>query len=219
MAGDFDGDGLADPIIHTEGGDLCLALSRNGYQHAIHNFNTRGYYPFIGDFDGDGKPDIAYLNDLGELKIQFSRNGYGVEGPFHIGMYGIPFSADFDGDGLGDIGVQKENGDLFILFSRNGYSVGGPYNLNNEGMHPIAGRIERGGDLAFMDSNGNWKLNLSPNYNSSGPFPLGIKGTPLLGDFDGDGKADPTVLDKNGMLHIWFSGSGYNYGGPYNLGF
>ncbi len=41
-------------------------------------------------------------------------------------------------------------------------------------------------------------------------------------DFDGDGKADPAVMNRAnnwdfGDWHIWFSGSGYQLGGPYEL--
>lgn len=38
------------------------------------------------------------------------------------------------------------------------------------------------------------------------------------GDFDGDGQAEPTVIDSCGNWHIWASGSGYSRLGPYALG-
>ncbi|MCG2658971.1 MAG: hypothetical protein L6437_01835 [Kiritimatiellae bacterium] len=37
------------------------------------------------------------------------------------------------------------------------------------------------------------------------------------GDFDGDRKADPVVVDSSGNWYIGFSASGYVRGGPYAL--
>ncbi len=39
-----------------------------------------------------------------------------------------------------------------------------------------------------------------------------------LDDFDGDGLADPAVMDASGNWYLWFSGSSYARGGPYALG-
>lgn len=42
-------------------------------------------------------------------------------------------------------------------------------------------------------------------------------GSPLLGDIEGDGKADPIVVDSSENWCVWFSGTGYQRGGPYAL--
>ncbi|MCG2659356.1 MAG: FG-GAP-like repeat-containing protein [Kiritimatiellae bacterium] len=39
-----------------------------------------------------------------------------------------------------------------------------------------------------------------------------------ISDYDGDGKADPVVVDSSGNWTIWFSTMGYQKGGPYALG-
>ncbi|MBU4199663.1 MAG: hypothetical protein L6455_06575 [Kiritimatiellae bacterium] len=37
-----------------------------------------------------------------------------------------------------------------------------------------------------------------------------IKDKPAAGDFDGDGKADPGMVDANGNWYVWLSASGYS---------
>jgi hypothetical protein len=60
-----------------------------------------------------------------------------------------------------------------------------------------------------MDSSGSWYLWLSSEgYQRNGPYALGVCGTPLLADFDGDHKSDPAVY-SSGSWNFWLSGNGY----------
>lgn len=59
---------------------------------------------------------------------------------------------------------------------------------------------------AAMVSNGTWHVWLSSTgFAHSGPHDLGLSGTPLLGDMDGDGLADPVVMDSAGTWYVWAS--------------
>ncbi len=55
-------------------------------------------------------------------------------------------------------------------------------------------------------------------YQRNGPYDLGVKGTPLLADFDGDSLADLAVVTGAGQWHLWCSAAGYGESGPYDLG-
>ena len=41
---------------------------------------------------------------------------------------------------------------------------------------------------------------------------------PLSADFDGDGRADPVMVDTSGGWYFWLSSSWYIRAGPYNFG-
>lgn len=63
-------------------------------------------------------------------------------------------------------------------------------------------------------TNGLWRVALSgQGYQSGALSDFGSPGLiPVPGDYDGDGKTDPTVYDPGaGVWHILLSGSGYQY--------
>ena len=98
LGGDFDGDGLADPVVHTEKGELKAFLSSRGYGKLEYDFQTRGNYPAIGDIDGDGMADLAYLDDFGKWKVQLSGDNYQMIDSYNSGIKGTPLVGDFDRD-------------------------------------------------------------------------------------------------------------------------
>lgn len=74
-------------------------------------------------------------------------------------------------------------------------------------------------DPAMVTANGNWYFRFSgQGYAQSGPYPLGVSGAPVTGDFDSDGKDDPAMVDSAGNWYLWLSGQSYAPGGPYPLG-
>lgn len=66
---------------------------------------------------------------------------------------------------------------------------------------------------------GVWYLWLSAQgYRCNGPYDLGVNGTPLVADFDGDGLADLATVTGNGQWYLWCSAAGYESSGPCDLG-
>jgi len=94
--------------------------------------------------------------------------------------------------------------------------VGTSEGLYGQGLNTQAPRGDPG-----MVVLGNWYFWLAAmGYQMSGPFNFGVSAMPVAADFDGDGKADPTMVSASGGLwYIWFSGTGYQLsGGPWNFG-
>lgn len=60
-------------------------------------------------------------------------------------------------------------------------------------------------------SNGTWHVHLSStNFAHHSSHNLSVyAGNPLLGDMDGDNKADAVVVDNDGTWHVWGSSQGY----------
>lgn len=165
-----------------------------------------------------------------------------------IGNSWTPLIGDFNGDGIDDIVVwNSEGGNWQVALSTGNQFIpsAGPGNyiwLDNWAVGsdwvPLVGDFNGDGkdDIAVYNYvNGGWQVALS---NGSEFIPSAGKGdylwlsswgvgkvwTPLIGDFDGDGKSDILVVDKvNGIWQIAYSdGSQFipseNVFGPWDAG-
>lgn len=71
----------------------------------------------------------------------------------------------------------------------------------------------------WMMSNGTWTVWLSSmGFRQIPSFSLGADGQPVAADFDGDGLADPSLMDTTGMWWLWPSSRMYALDGGYALG-
>lgn len=119
-AGDFDGDGFADPSVFRPSAATFFILNSGSNTVNIASFGANGDVPISGDFDGDQRADIAiYRPSAGEWWINRSSNGTTVAAQF--GQTGDkPTPGDFDKDGKTDIAFWRpSNGNYFILRSSN----------------------------------------------------------------------------------------------------
>lgn len=119
-AGDFDGDGFADPSVFRPSAATFFILNSGSNTVNIASFGANGDVPISGDFDGDQRADIAiYRPSAGEWWINRSSNGTTVAVQF--GQTGDkPTPGDFDKDGKTDIAFWRpSNGNYFILRSSN----------------------------------------------------------------------------------------------------
>jgi hypothetical protein len=119
----------------------------------------------------------------------------------------VPIIADFDADGKADIGFYR-NGLWGVLKSSQGYSTQSPqfFSWGGAELQPIIGDFDGDGkaDIGYIVPPGNGQsatyaiLRSSTGYSFAAGQPLfvpagfpSIGDTPVVGDFDGDGKADP----------------------------
>lgn len=224
VAGDFDGDGRADPVAIDASGNWYIWFSAYGYNrtgpYALGNASAT---PLAADFDGDSKADPAGMDGSGNWIIWMSGGSYSPVGPYPLSGSGTtPVAADFDGDGRADPAAVDSSGNWTIWMSSGSYAPSGPYAWGASGTTPLAADFDgdRRADPAAVDSSSNWIIRMSgSSYAPAGPYTLyaGSGTTPVAADFDGDGRADPAAANQSGNWTIWMSSAGYAPQGPYAL--
>ena len=241
ICADFDGDGKADIgyIVPPGGGQSAtysILLSSRGYSFAAGQplfvpagFPSLGDIPVVGDFDGDGKGDPGiWRASQGVWILPTSSSSYTNHIFAQWGQLGdIPVAADFDHDGKADIGFYRD-GLWGILRSSHAYSTGSPlfFSWGGAGLQPIIGDFDGDGksDIGYMvppssGQSGAYAILLSSENYGFGPgqplfvsagFPS-LGDTQVIGDFDGDGKADPGIWrESQGVWIIPLSSASYS---------
>ncbi|PYJ98289.1 MAG: hypothetical protein DME23_12535 [Verrucomicrobia bacterium] len=226
VVGDFTGDGEPDLAVANGGsytygffsGGSVSVLSGKGdgtFKAPVrYDAGTRTYSLVAGDFDGDGRSDLAVVNSewRGTVSVLLAKS----DGTFHAPVKysvlmepGFVATGDFNGDGKPDLAVPNWlDGNVSVLLG------------NGDGTFPAA--VNYGvllpRSIAAGDINGDGKPDLAVAH--SAPYPdnttisvfLGqgdgtfktavnsrADGNPVfvaIGDFNGDGKADLTVVSE-----------------------
>ncbi|MFI5175538.1 MAG: FG-GAP-like repeat-containing protein, partial [Terriglobia bacterium] len=236
LVADFDGDKKADIayMVAPSGGQsatYAILKSTTGYNYGQAQYVPAGWpslgdTPVVGDFDGDGKADPGiWRASTGVWIIPLSLGNYNTYVFSQWGQQGdTPVVADFDGDGKDDIGFYR-NGLWGILLSTKGYDTAQAkwFSWGGAGMQPIVADFDgdKKADIAYMVAPAGGQsaayaiLKSTTGYNfAQAQFvPAGwpsLGDTPVVGDFDKDGKADPGIWRAStGAWIIPLSSGGY----------
>jgi hypothetical protein len=205
LTGDFNGDGWTDIALTgpSSWGSLPVAFATGAGTFNVTNFglsnfpswaSTPGAIKITGDFNGDGLTDIALTgpSSWGSLPVAFS-NGNGTFNVTNVGLANFPAWAATPGAVklVGDF-----NGD-----GRADIALTGP---SSWGSLPVA---FSNGDGSFTVTN----IGLA-NFPAWAATPGAVK---LVGDFNGDGRADIALTGPSGWttLPVAFS----NGDGSFNV--
>jgi hypothetical protein len=230
---DLNGDGKTDLVVGNATANNISVLLGNGdgtFQPAV-NY-AAGTYSIsiaVGDFNGDGKPDVAVANS-NNVSILFG-NGDGTLRPavnYAAGASPNWISvSDFNGDGKADLAVVDSGSNSVGILLGNGDGTFQPLASFSAGATPLS--------LAVADFNGDGKPDLAvanSGFMTNGQFGSGSisillgngdgtfraavsysapvnPGVVVVGDLNGDGKADLAVSNVGGGADLaLFMGNG-----------
>jgi serine protease len=227
VAGDFDGDGKADPALFEEAsGKWQVKLSASAYASAtLDGFGAAGYLPICGDYDGDRKTDPTLFDAAtGTLYARLSASGYAEASATFSGYGYCLVSADYDGGGQADLALYQEASASWIVLLTESLTLAGLV-FGEEGCRPVAGDFDgdRKADPAlYQEASGEWFVELSAGgYGLAGTVFGGPGQQPVPGDYDGDNRTDLMLYEPaSGKWQVKLSASGYaiaaleGFGGP-----
>ncbi len=222
---DYDGDGKTDfAVVRQDKVTSAMTWfikTATGAESSI-AFGLLGDVPVAADYDGDGSADVAvYRANEGAWYIQDS-NGATERRAFGLPA-DIPSPADIDNDGSADLVVYRPSAARFFLsLSSNPNAVTESVvgavgaRVANDSRVATTDRVapadmngDRSSDLLLVRTGASSRLqfftasvNGTPQTNSFIEF--GEEGNAVVfGDYDGDGKTDPSVASIAGDFLVW----------------
>jgi hypothetical protein len=202
-SGDVNGDGKDDIVMAAQNNDGTFSFHVfNGaatwagrwYTSGPFNLGPVGDRLVVGDFSGDGKADPALVYDDGDASMRIMRwtsTGSAFAGP--ATYTSGPFHLSAVGGRIASGDVNGDGKDDIVMAAQ-----------NNDGTF----------SFHVFNSAATW----AGKWYTSGPFNLGPVGDRLVvGDFNGDGKADVALIYDDGdasMRIMRWTSTGSAFAGP-----
>ncbi len=227
VRGDYDGDGTAEPAVYLEAtGEWATNGARGTVPFPappdIDTEPTTSVYPVPADYDGDGDTDPAFYRDAdatwhieGRSPVTHGRPTtttptFGPGTPIHD----IPVPGDYDGDGDTDLATYRlDTGEHHIA-----------------GLAPTPTPWPTGEPaVADMDADGRDDLTIWDDADGTGVLHSvdGLRyyryptdrwtGTPVAGDWDGDGDREIATLGDEQLLLRLPGGAPVTSDSPYKM--
>ena len=224
-AGDFNGDGHLDLVVMSDGigssQPATFLLNDGSGNLSVSSTVPLGpdpETPVVGDFNGDGYPDVAVVDGFNNTVTILLNDGSG----HFTAQPALPLSqspyllaeADFNGDGKLDLAVVGLDADgvtavVQILFNNGSLNfTAGPEraiagfpcslaagDLNGDGIADlVVGTVISTPDFVTpLYGDGKGGFTAGANLVPGGDTVIGI----LIGDFNGDGRADLAIANEN----------------------
>lgn len=211
LIGDFDGDGKTDFVVYRPEDSVWVQL-RSSDKGVVHTNWGKAKsaggsdVPVPGDYDGDGKTDLAVFrpSTADWLVLQSASGTANVQNWGLAGGGDLPVPGDYDGDRKTDRAVfRPSTAEWFIRNSSNGLVTVQRWGEVEKAEIPLPADYDGDGltDVAvFRPSTAQWFLYLSGTSNPALKPSVKTwgephtKDIPIVGDYDGDGKADLAVF-------------------------
>ncbi len=234
VAADYDGDNIIDvAVMRSVGGAYNWYILQSSNSVLKTNiFGNDGDVPVKGDFDGDGSADVAVWRAT-ETLWYILNSSTGLPSIITMGTAtDKPVPADYDGDGITDVAVVSISENSFTYVSsltnletsqellsasaRRQSKVYVPADYDGDGKADIAVFYETDGLWLILESStASYRYEQigtePPVCDPTGFMPCAVVELPLPGDYDHDGKVDPSLWNSRAeKLVVLGSLSGLN---------
>ncbi|MBI2885553.1 MAG: VCBS repeat-containing protein [Candidatus Omnitrophica bacterium] len=212
VLGDWDGDGRTDVATYQAGSWRFARSTGSSFQpDALPALSFGGGTPFVGDFNGDGASDLATYN-VGAWSVALSSGSVFSPASSFALTWGSgnhePLTGDFNGDGLTDIGLaNRSSGQISVALSNGsqfvesanwleGFGAGQEHlvaDFNGDGLSDVAYYNRAAGQVIYAPATG---AGFGSPRTVAATFSMRDANDQVqVGDFNGDGLADPGVFD------------------------